>query len=361
MKMKMLVYKPASLLLGALLLTAWTVKAQELSKEFSKEYSAAKGATLDLSNKYGDVKVHSTTGDKVVINVKVTLTYPNRDRAEKLLSYIDVEFTESAEGLSAKTVIDDSFSFTGWSGDSRKFSIDYNVEMPEWMSLKVANRYGNTDLDSRSGLTNLDIKYGNLTATSLKRGAEKPYNSIAISYGKATIEEAGWLSAVLRYSSNFTLDKCQALLLDSRYSKLYLGELSSIVADTKYDNINIETINNLVVETGYAQIVVGTLNKKLVLDAGYGSVTVGNIPEGFESIEVDSKYTSVRLGVNENASYSIDAKTSYCSLKYNEENYSNRNRVVSNNSTEITGVIGKDEKPASTVLVRASYGSVKLI
>ena len=32
--------------------------------------------------------------------------------------------------FSAKTVIDDKFSFTGWGGDSKKFSIDYNIKMP---------------------------------------------------------------------------------------------------------------------------------------------------------------------------------------------------------------------------------------
>ena len=34
--------------------------------------------------------------------------------------------------ISAKTIIDDKFNFTGWSGDSRKFSIDYFVKMPVW-------------------------------------------------------------------------------------------------------------------------------------------------------------------------------------------------------------------------------------
>ncbi len=48
-----------------------------------------------------------------------------------------LNFSRKRELISAKTVIDEKFSFTGWSGDSRKFSIDYNVKMPVWMNLEL--------------------------------------------------------------------------------------------------------------------------------------------------------------------------------------------------------------------------------
>ncbi len=48
----------------------------------------------------------------------------NKEKAQKFLDQIDVQFSEGADEISAKTVIDDKFNFTGW-GDQRKFSIDY--------------------------------------------------------------------------------------------------------------------------------------------------------------------------------------------------------------------------------------------
>jgi len=47
-------------------------------------------------------------------------------------------------------------------------------------------------------------------------------------------------------------------------------------------------------------------------------------------------------------------------LKYNETNFQNRRRIIDNNSTEISGVVGKDTKPSSRVVVKASYGSIRL-
>jgi hypothetical protein len=69
---------------------------------------------------------------------------------------------------------------------------------------------------------------------------------------------------------------------------------------------------------------------------------------------------SVNLGIEESASYKLDAKVSYGGLKFNEDNFRNRNRIIENNSKEVSGTVGKDESPSSSVSITASYGSVKL-
>ena len=360
-KMKKSVYKPGALLIAALLLFTFSASAQEeVTKEYHKEYKATQSTKLDLSNRYGEVVVQTSESDQVKIDIKVTVRYPSRERAEKLLSYIDVQFSEDGNLIGVKTVIDDKFNFSGWSGESRRFSIDYNVEMPVWMDLALSNRYGNTELDDLKGFVELDIKYGNLEASKFLRGNEKPMNTLSLAYGKGTIQEAGWLDATIRYCGNFTVVKSQALLLDSRYSKLQLGTTSSVVGETKYDNLRIENINNLVLDAGYADINIGTLSKKLVFEGGYGSFNIDRIPSGFESLQVDTRYMGVGLGIEESASYNLEGITRYGSLKFNEDNFQHRRHIIENNSSEISGIVGKDESPASTVKVTSSYGTVRL-
>ncbi len=359
-KMKKQVYNPRTLLLSSLFLFSLALSAQDLKKEYHEEYKVTKGTTLDLNNRYGDIIVETSETDQVVVDVKVTLQMPNRERAERLLSYINVYFSRSGNTISVETDIDDKFSFSGWNSNTRRFSIDYNVKMPVWLNLTLANRYGNTDLDNIDGLVDLDIKYGNLKALKFGRGNEKPINTIVLAYGKGTVEETGWLDLNLRYSGSFILDNNQALLLDSRYSKLQIGNTSSVVGETKYDNIRIDRINNLVLDAGYADINIGTLVKKLEFEGGYGSFNVDRVPSGFESIEINSRYSGIRIGIEEIASYDLEAKVSYSGLKYNEENFQNRRRIVENNSTEVSGIVGKDSSPSSHVKVKASYGSVRL-
>jgi hypothetical protein len=232
--------------------------------------------------------------------------------------------------------------------------------MPVETALSLANKYGDTDIDELHGLVNLDIKYGNLTAGKLTRGNVKPLSRINIAYGKASVNEAGWLDLVSRYVGSFSLTKSQALLIDSKYSKLSLGATSSAVGESRYDNIKIDDINNLDLENGYTTVNIGVLSKKLNYNGSYGSFSIERIPAGFESLSIDTRYMGVRLGIDAAANYKLDAKVSYGGLKYDENNFKNERRIVENNSNEVSGTMGPESSPASRVKVSASYGSVKL-
>ena len=359
-KMKILKYRSASLILASFFLSAVLNGQAELKKEYHEEFRVTPSMVLDLSNRYGNIDIQTSESDRVIIDVRVTLRYPNREKAERLLSYIEVEFSEDPDRISARTVISSRFSFSGWSGESRRFRIDYNVKMPEDMDLELVNRYGNTILDDLSGHAALDIKYGNLTAGNLSRGNEKPLNSIIMAYGNGSVEKAGWLDAVFRYCSNFTITHSQALLIDSIYSKIQLGTVSSLVGDLKYDNLKINKINNLVFNSGYTTTNIGTLTGKLDFDVAYGSFSIDRVPAEFESINLKARYTGVRLGIDDAASYRLNGTASYGGLKFRENNYRNIKRIVENTSTTVEGIMGSEESPSSWVRINTSYGTVKL-
>ena len=357
--MEKLAYRTKMMMLVAASIISFSVTAQEVSKDYHKEYQADKNTTLDLSNKYGDITVTAWDKDQMVIDVRVTVKHPDKEKAEKYLEQINVEFSQENNTIYAKTVLDDKFSFTGWWGNTREFKINYTVKMPYTSNLTLANRYGNTDIDELRGLVNLDIKYGNVEVDKLTRGNEKPFNRIEVAYGKATILEGGWLDMYIRYSPA-TVDKSQALLIDSRYSRIKIGTTSSAVGDSKNDNYNIEKINNLVLKADYTPVTAGTVAKKIAFTGSYGSLSVDEIPAGFESVDVDIRYSGARLVIADNASYQLDAKSSYGGIKYNEDNLKINRRIVENNSSEVTGLMGNDEKTSSTVKLRTSYGTIKL-
>jgi hypothetical protein len=357
-KMKKSNYKSGMFFFISLFLISSTLSAEEITKEFHKEYAAGT-KTLEINNKYGDVIIQNWNKDQVVIDVKITVNMSNREKAQKYLDLIDVQFSEGDKVISAKTVIDNNFNFTGW-GDSRKFSIDYNIKMPVGTDLTLINKYGNTDIDELHGLMDIDIKYGNLTAGKLTRGNIKPLSQLTLAYGKGSIDEAGWLDLNERYVGSMEIGKSQAILLDSKYSKIMLGETSSVVGESKYDNIKIDKIKNLVLENGYTEVNIGELTKKLTYTGSYGSFSIETIPAGFESLDVETRYMGVKLGIDESASYKLDAKVSYGGLKYNEDNFKNQRRIIENNSTELSGTVGNEENPSSRVNVLASYGTVRL-
>lgn len=357
--MKRSVYKTGILLLIAAFTASVQLSAEEVSKEYHKEYKAGPATALDLSNKYGDMVIQGWDKNEVVIDVKVKVELPNRERAEKLLAMINVDFTEASDLIKAETIIDKGFNFSGWSSPSRNFSITYSVKMPVAMALTLANRYGDTNIDELSGPVNIDIRYGDLVAGKLTRGNAKPLNKIDLAYGKATVTEAGWLDLYMRYAGLSEISRAQAVLLDSKYSRLVFGTVSSVVGESRYDNIRIENINNLDADIGYTTIKIGELSKKLNYSGSYGSFTVDRIPASFESVNVDTRYMGVKLGIDESASYRLEASVSYGSLNYDHSKLKVEKRIVENTSNQVAGIMGS-ENTQSKVSVSASYGSVTL-
>lgn len=337
-----------------------TASAEEVKKEYQREMVPTDNTTLKVINKFGAVVTETWDQNKIVVSVTVRVEHPSGDRARKLLDMITVEFTEEGGNLTAETVFSSDFSSTSWKGTNNNFSINYNIKMPASINLDIVNKYGNTVVDEVSGLTRLNVKYGDLTVNKLSRGNVKPLNSLVIAYGKATVEELGWAEINARYCGMFRVQRATALLVDSRYSKISVEEVSSLVADSKYDGYTIGNATNIVLNGGYTDLNFKRVNKKLEVETKYGNLSVERIPAGFEMITVKAGYCAVRLGIDPAACYMLDASTSYGSLKIDDAEFSPDRRIIGNTSSEMAGKVGKCSNPTSTVKVNTSYGSVRL-
>ena len=342
------------------LILSVSLYATDLQKQFSKEYDATGVELLKINNRYGDVEIVSSGNNKINIVVDVQLSHPNESKAEKLLSMINVEFSQSDNTVEARTVIDRQFSMEN-RGPLRGFSIDYRVEMPEDMNLDLSNRYGDLKAGILAGHVDLRIKYGSLFIKGLTRGNIEPLNRITAEYLRVCdIAEAGWLELNMRYVSKFNLMNAQALLIDSRYStNNTIDKVSSVVIDSKYDRFEIHDLNNVVAESAYTSYNIGNLSKKLDIETRYGSIDVKNAEAGFEMIRTDAGYCSVKISFEQSASYRIKADTRYCSVSFNESNADVIQRIQESNSLYLEAVVGNPDTQ-SEVILEASYGSVKL-
>ncbi|MBE0673837.1 MAG: hypothetical protein IH591_04165 [Bacteroidales bacterium] len=358
--MKKSLFNTLLLTIAIIIFGAATASSQEITKDFKKSFTVSPQKAVIIDNRYGDVFIESTDGKEVTIDVRVTVEMSSTERSEKLITLIDVQFMENDSAVGAKTVLDDRFSTVTRGAGNNRFSIDYTVRMPAENYIDISNRYGNVKLADHRGRININLRYGNLVALKLSRGNVKPINTIAISYGKATIEEANWLSVVSRYTTDFSIGKVQAMTLDSRYSKIIIDEAGSIVADSKYDNISVLDINNLVAESGYTTYKLGTLHTNLKVEARYGSMTTDRVPPGFETIDIDASYFSTTIAIDRSASYRLDARLNYGSLSYCEECVDITRKIVETTSREIAGVAGTDKNTTATVKINSSYSSVRL-
>jgi hypothetical protein len=330
---------------------------EEVKKVYHKEYAAVPATLVSIENRYGDVNLINWKKDSVVIDVVVTIDYPPKFKGKELIEYITVDFSVSGNTIKAVTNIDEHF-IDKWyrHDDKKKFRIDYTIHAPASINLKVLNKYGDVFINELSGHAELEIRYGYVRINRLLRGNRKPLNTLYLAYSKGNIEEAGWLMLQMKYS-RLEISRGTALAGETKYSKLNIDKISSVVLESKYDTYRFGTLNNLVLSASYGSVKAEEIRKKISLETRYTGVEVGHVPAGFSSIDIDNAYGSVKVSIDEKASYYLEGNTSYCKLNYPSARI---NRIVRNNSAEVSGYVGDDHNAKATVTVKSKYGSVSL-
>lgn len=347
-----------SLILGFLLVAGQLIYAQdEVTKEFHKEFQTSKNTALTLDNKYGDIDVKDWDKSVVQVDVIVSIKNSNREKAERLLSYIDVVFTEEGNDIAAKTVFDDKFNTTSTWRDDNDLSIDYTVHMPKDIQLNLFNKYGNAFINEITGRATIAIKYGKLKANRIYRGNEKPLTEIDLGYSDASIEESDWLKVTMKYSK-LNLNISGAIVLMSKYSHVSVDECSSIVIEGKYDVYRFGKLANLVSASDYSNFEVEEISEKLSMETEYSDCKVDYVPASFKSIDITTRYGGYKIGIDENASYQLNGQAEYAKISYPD--IGKVSRIMENTSMQVNGTVGKDINPDATVRITSKYGSVKL-
>lgn len=347
--MKTLNYKIITLLL--IFVTSIAGAQDDYRKKYHEEYDVKKGDLLEISNRFGDIKIENTNVDKITIDAEVVVKSKSEDKANRIMEKIDIEISQSGNTVTAVTDIDDI------STNKASFEINYIVVMPAYLNVKLLNKYGNVTINELHGKSNIAVKYGSLNVNKMLDGKEKPLSTIELGYcERSRINEVNWAKIAIKYSK-LELEKGKAIAISSKYSKLRIGEFSSIVAESGYDSYEIKNIKNLKMDAKYSNVDVGELTNKFAIENKYGNIDIDKIPDGFESINIVSKYAKIDLGITADASFKLDAKSSYADIKYN--NLKIQQRIKESHGLEIKGYAGNEETEAIIKIV-TEYGDADL-
>jgi len=327
--------------------------AEDFIKTFDGKYAVKEGSQLTIENKYGDIDIKNWEVDSVVIKVTITAHASSENKAETLFKGIEINMDQIGETIMAFTEMEKSFK-TG-----NKFSIDYEVFMPEYIQISLNNKFGNIYINTIRSRANINLSYGNLQAEKFLYPNEKPLSTINLSYSKATINECNRTKLTLKYSK-MNIGTSETLVVVSRFSKLHLDNNLSVIADSKYDAFDIMNTESLLVSNGqYSDVKVENVSRKLDLNLRYGNCKVAHVSPGFESINIDSQYVASRISIAEDAAYMLDAETKYCGISYPSDS-----QVIEeekhNSESRIKVLVGNQPSPSSKVTVISKYGNVSL-
>ncbi len=322
-----------------------TAFAEEKTKEYHETWAASSVQLMNISNKFGEIKVVNEGGNEITIDVVVTVEARSEKKTGELLSKINVTFRKSGTMVKATTTIANNFK------SQSEFSIDYVVNIPSDKNLKILNKYGNTIVNVLTGDGDFQIQYGNFSANELTGENIR----IALAYGNADIGSGGNIEAQVKYSP-ISFGEVKNLKIESKYSDIEIEEGKDIQIESKYDKLRFEEVESVTASTKYSHLRIEKLTKSLKIEAGYGSIKVRQIAPDFEFIYITNSYGQISLGLDD-ASYSVDASCNYCGISYPEDEFSG-DRIKENNSRIIKGKIGNST--GGKVMVNSRYGDIKL-
>jgi hypothetical protein len=333
---------------------------EEYSKNIEKEYDANVYKSVEIINKYGEIRILDWDKPVIRFEIKITVRHNDQEKANKLLDMISVDFSTESNLVKAITNIDEKFGISnGWfdSKEGKEFHIDYQVSLPKNTNVKLENKYGDIFINELSGLTDIRLGYGNMNINKLSRGSEKPFNQINLAYGKVNIEESNWLNLNISYSKA-ALQNGKTLIIMSKYSKLKIEKMSTLAGESAYDGYSAQNLDNFVINGKYSDYDINQISKKIETDTKYSNIRVQVVPSSFENINMENTYGKISLGIEANACYEINAN-----VKYGKINYPGNgkvNYISEGNKTTLSGYVG-EKNCNSKITISSSYGGVDLI
>lgn len=339
--------KSIAALLSVLLfgLQVYASNSDEYGKKYHKQFSVNSDVILDVSNKYGFVKIVTAESNEIVIDVTVKVEAKNQEKAEKLLNKIDISITGDPSKVTAITTLEKNAQF-------KELSIDYTITMPVSGNVDVTNKFGNFYLNELNGNSKVYVAYGNLDIGSLNSQS----NDVTVKFGTGKIKYAHYLDFVTRYSGT-RVDRAKLLNLDAQYGDVKVGEVGRMDLQCQYGDVHLGTIVELSADVQFGDLEIEGIITEFTLKSQYGDTEVGFISKDFETMDVNSSFGDVELGFQSGSNFTLEGKASFGEINLP----SGTIKEVDGGGTSDTyyGKMFEGTSP-STVTVKMSYGDLDI-
>jgi len=325
------------------------------TKTIKKEFKVNANALVKINNKYGNLDVITWNENRVVIEVKITVSGNSEDKVKSRLDKIDVVFNASMSQVSAKTTIEKSSSNWFGNNNNMNYQIDYTVKMPVTNDANLVNDYGTITLNELKGVANINCDYGKILIGNLLH-ADNKINMDYTSNSEIEFMNSGTIRADY---SKLRVVKAKKIELIADYTNTVFENIEDLDFNCDYGKIEVEKGNNINGNGDYLTMRFGELFKKLEVDADYGSIRINKLMKGFESVKINSDYTGIKIGLDNDISFKFIAKLSYAGFDIDNDNVNYTKKIVKSSSKYYEGYVNQ-ENSSSSIEIDSEYGSVKM-
>ncbi|WP_378187975.1 hypothetical protein ACE939_06110 [Aquimarina sp. W85] len=339
------------------------VNEHTMEKSLYKEFTVDKDALLFIDNAYGNVDITTWNENRIVMNIKISVTGNDKEKMQEKIKNISVIFNASTTRVSAKTIFDNKQSswwskFTdSWSSTSSiNMKINYSIKVPISNNLDLSNDYGSITLDKTKGNAKINCDYGQIILGEL-HGND---NSIHIDYTKnSSIKYMNQGTINADYSA-FEVGLAGKVDLYADYTQSNFDSIQYLKYSCDYGELKISNAHSITGTGDYLNMQLGTVNKKIAINADYGSLRVNELTKSVKMVDIQSDYVGITIGYNQNLSFDFHIKTSYGGINIDDDEI-NIMKKNSTNSNKIYEGYHRQKNSGNSIRINSSYGGVKFI
>ncbi|NMC40925.1 MAG: hypothetical protein GYA43_07105 [Bacteroidales bacterium] len=342
-----------------------TVSAQFIQKRIlERTEPAGRETTLEISNKYGKIEITLWNRDSVYIRTEIEAQASSQSKTDKMLSGISVDFSSSKYMVKAKTTFDQSpgmllESFKGMTSkvinyDSR-IEVNYYVKIPDYISIRLDNRYGDVFIEDLKGNLILNLANGSLKAGDVEGSCE-----LNLDFANATVNKA----TTCRIDGSFselTINEAGTMNINSISSRYETGNITELTLESRRDKIFSGTVDILRGNSYFSQVRIDRLTGEADINPKYGNLTITDIDNMFRRIRINSGYNDIYLTFDRSASYNFYLRHTNTFVSLPDEVVNPEKKPVNEEKKEyiMTGTIGRSPGKRQ-VDIEATRGTVSL-
>ncbi len=348
------------------ILTISSLSAQNDSEthSFIKTVPVGKETTLEVTNKYGTIQITPWNKDSAYIRAEVKAFSKDRSKISKMFDGITVNITDSKYLVRAQTEFTSNINtlFESFKGMTSKIisydshiEIDYYINVPEYLNLKIDNKYGDVYMENNTGEFKISLSNGSFKANSL---GERTSLTLVFCDAKINSVRSGNVDASF---SDISIGETEELSINSISSKYDIKKAGTIRGESRRDKFFIGSIGTLEGNAYFTDYNVSNIKKELNLTTRYGSITADLIENDFGSVNINSGYSDISLHFDPGASYNLDIRHVNAFLVLPEKNIKTEEKELNEDKKEYStsGTVGKNPGSAK-VKIDATHGNIYL-
>jgi hypothetical protein len=354
------------LLINVMLMMIQGLQAQDdtETRNSVETYPVTKETSMEVSNKYGTVQITAWNKDSVMIRAEVKATAENHEKLSKMFDGVSINIFGAKNKVMAQTSFSQNITmlFENFKGMTSKLitydsriEINYYIKVPEYLNMKIENKYGDIYMENCTGELTLNLSNGSLNAGNIGKDS-----NLNLTFCDANIESLA-SGRIYGSFSDIELKNAGDISINSISSKYNFTKTGKINMESRRDKFRINNITSIKGTSYFTDFDITALQKEATISARYGKIDFQEVASGFDAINLNTGYTDISLEFEPGSSYNVDIRHVNAFVVISDKSAKTDRKVLNEDKKEYitTGTVGKG--PASSrVNIDATHGDIYL-